>query len=52
MNGLARTGGGAFAAFNTFFVVNHGQIILHRDRAGRANLRAFAAGDATDLAFI
>ena len=38
------------SALDTFFVVDHREIIYHGDRTRRAGLRAFAAGNTAEFA--
>ena len=42
----------ALTALDTLSVIDHGQIINHRDCAGRAGLRALSAGDAAIFAYV
>ena len=49
-NGMAGTGFGTLAAFDTLVIVDDGQIVLHGDGSRRARSYALAAGNAAVLA--
>ena len=48
-NGMAGTGFGTLAAFDTLVIVDDGQIVLHGDGARRARPCAFAAGNTAEF---
>lgn len=52
MNGVAGAAFRALAAFDALFVVDHGQIVYHGDRAGGAYFCTFAACDAAELTYV